>query len=117
MNSINGIGTNTPIQKITSQPVHKQVPAGAGKPLPVTDKLELSGLSHLMKALKRNDIRVDKVSAIRAQIEAGIVPELQVEDRLKAGLHAVIADALHRGEDYELITRRVRAYFNQLTTM
>lgn len=44
----------------------------------------------------------------RPQIEAGIVPELDAE------LQAVVADALHRGESYELIARRVKNHFNQL---
>ena len=52
----------------------------------------------------------------RAQIEAGVVPELEGEDRLKAELQTVIADAIHRGELYEQIARRVRAYFNRLNT-
>ena len=47
---------------------------------------------------------------VRPQIEAGIVPELFVEDRLKA----IIADAIHRREPYELIAQRVRAHFNQM---
>jgi HK97 family phage portal protein len=51
----------------------------------------------------------------RTQIEAGEIPDLQIEDRLKPGLHAVIADAIHRGEAYEQIARRVKNHFNQLT--
>jgi len=69
--SINGIGNNNSVQKLTNNPIQKQVPADAPRQLPLTDKLELSGVSHLMKALKTNDIRADKVASIRAQIEAG----------------------------------------------
>lgn len=69
--SINSIGKNNSVQRLTNNPIQKQVPADAPKQLPLTDKLELSGVSHLMKALKTNDIRADKVASIRAQIEAG----------------------------------------------
>jgi len=47
------------------------------------------------------------------------VPELEGEDRPAAAgrqLQAVIADAIHRGEPYEQIARRVKAYFNRLNT-
>ena len=35
------------------------------------DRLELSGLSPMLKTLRRNDLRADKVANIKAQIEAG----------------------------------------------
>ncbi|MCC7351117.1 MAG: flagellar biosynthesis anti-sigma factor FlgM [Phycisphaerales bacterium] len=69
--SINSIGNNNSVQRLTNSPIQKKVPTDAPKQLPLTDKLELSGMSHLMKALKNNDIRADKVASIRAQIEAG----------------------------------------------
>jgi len=69
--SINGIGNNNSVQRLANGPIQKQVPADAPRQLPLTDRLELSGVSHLMKALKNNDIRADKVASIRAQIEAG----------------------------------------------
>ena len=71
MSQINNIGGSSPVQKIVQQPVQKSVAADAPKQLPVTDKLELSGVSHLLKSLKANDIRADKVADIKAQIEAG----------------------------------------------
>ena len=72
--SINGVGNNSPIQKVTQQPIRKEIPADAPPPQPVArgvDKLELSGVSHLLKTLKNNDVRLDKVAEIKAQIEAG----------------------------------------------
>ena len=71
MSSINRVGQNTPVQKILSQPIQKQVPTDAPKQVRSTDKVELSGMSHLLKALKSNDVRADKVAAIKAQIAAG----------------------------------------------
>jgi anti-sigma28 factor (negative regulator of flagellin synthesis) len=72
MSSINGVGNHSPVQKVVSQPIYKQLPADASSPsTKPTDKLELSRMSHLLKALKSNDIRVDKVQQIKQQIEAG----------------------------------------------
>lgn len=71
MNRIDTVGNSSPIQKILSQPIHREVSVDAPAPAAVTDRLELSGVSHLLKALKTNDIRADKVAAIKAQIEAG----------------------------------------------
>ena len=72
MSGINSIGNHNPVQKVVSQPIHKQVPASAPKQMPATDKLELSGVGHLLKALKTDgDVRMDKVAHIKSQIEAG----------------------------------------------
>ncbi len=71
MSTINSVGNNSPVQKVISQPVQKEIAANAPKQIPVTDRLELSGLSHLLKTLKGSDVRTEKVAAIRAQIEKG----------------------------------------------
>ena len=71
MSSINNVGGNSPIQP-TATPVNRK-PADAATPAPArgADRLELSGVSHLLKSLKTNDIRTDKVANIKSQIEAG----------------------------------------------
>jgi anti-sigma28 factor (negative regulator of flagellin synthesis) len=66
---INGIGSNSPVQKIVSQPVKTQLPAEPAKQLRATDRLEISGAGHLLKA--SGDVRVDLVQSIKQQIEAG----------------------------------------------
>ena len=71
MSGINGVGPNSPVHKIVSNPVQKSIPTDSAKQAGATDKVELSGMSHLLKALKNNDVRTDKVSEIKAQIEAG----------------------------------------------
>jgi negative regulator of flagellin synthesis FlgM len=71
MSSINSIGPNTPIQKVTSQPVQKQLPAAPAKQVKLTDRVEFSKVSHLLQTLKANDIRADKVADVRAKIAAG----------------------------------------------
>lgn len=71
MSSVNNVGGSSPIQKIVTPPIQKQVSTDAPKQVRVTDKVELSGMSHLLAALKKNDIRADKVAQIKAQIQAG----------------------------------------------
>jgi anti-sigma28 factor (negative regulator of flagellin synthesis) len=70
MSSINGLGPNLPVQPVTTKPVAP--PAASETPqASATDRLELSGASHLLQSLKTNDIRTDKVATVKAQIEAG----------------------------------------------
>ena len=71
MSQINGLGANSAVQKAPRQTVSREVPADPPAQLPATDKLDLSGVSHLLNHLKTNDIRADKVAAVRAQIDAG----------------------------------------------
>ena len=82
MSTINGLGGNSPIQstsKIKTAPAVSQT-TGTAKPT-ATDKLELSGASHLLAALKTNDVRTDKVADIRAQIANGTY---ETDDKLDA---------------------------------
>lgn len=72
INNVNNLSSSSPIQKIVSNPIQKQVAPDAPAQLPATDRLELSGASHLLAALKTNSgIRADKVASIKAQIQAG----------------------------------------------
>jgi anti-sigma28 factor (negative regulator of flagellin synthesis) len=70
VNNINNLAQTNPIQKITANPVQKQIPADAS-PVRASDRLELSGASHLLATLKTNDVRTDKIASIRQQIDAG----------------------------------------------
>jgi negative regulator of flagellin synthesis FlgM len=70
-NPVNSVGSSTPIQKVVTPPIQKQVSADPPRQLRATDRVELSGMSHLVAALKKNDIRADKVAEIKAQIAAG----------------------------------------------
>ncbi|HLL88954.1 MAG TPA: flagellar biosynthesis anti-sigma factor FlgM [Tepidisphaeraceae bacterium] len=72
--SVNGVGGNNPVQKVITNPIHKNIPAA--KPAEATstrsaDRLELSGLSQMLKTAKNNDVRLDKVAAIKAAIADG----------------------------------------------
>jgi anti-sigma28 factor (negative regulator of flagellin synthesis) len=71
MNPVNNASQTNPVQKILTRPISKQIPADAPAQIPAADKLELSGVSHLLSRLKTNDIRTDKVAAVKSQIEAG----------------------------------------------
>lgn len=74
MSSINGLGGNLPVQStanITKKTTSPVAETAAPNTASATDRLELSGVSHLMKALKTNDIRTEKVAQVKAQIESG----------------------------------------------
>jgi flagellar biosynthesis anti-sigma factor FlgM len=91
MSGINGVGSNSPVQKIVSNPVQKSIPADAPKSMGATDKVELSGMSHLLKALKNNDVRTEKVAAIKAQIEAGTYED---DAKMDAAVDRMLDDLL-----------------------
>jgi flagellar biosynthesis anti-sigma factor FlgM len=70
MSSINGLGGISPLQP--NQSVNKTTaPAAEANTGTVSDRLELSGASHLLQALKTNDVRTDKVASIKSQIDDG----------------------------------------------
>jgi flagellar biosynthesis anti-sigma factor FlgM len=70
--SIQGIGNNSPLQKIVNQPIQKSIPAGSSQPSRGSDSVELTSASKLLATLKAGgDVRADKVASIRAQIDAG----------------------------------------------
>jgi anti-sigma28 factor (negative regulator of flagellin synthesis) len=76
---------------VVSNPIQKQVPADAPKQMPATDKLELSGASHLLKALKKNDVRTEKVQEIRAQIANGTYDD---DKKLDGAIDKLLDDLL-----------------------
>ena len=69
--NVNNVGSNTPVQKIVSNPIQKSLPADAPRNLRATDRLQLSGASHLLASLKSKDVRTDKVAGIREQLANG----------------------------------------------
>jgi negative regulator of flagellin synthesis FlgM len=93
MSSINNVGGNNPVQKIYTKPVAKPAETQSAQPTHstrATDRLELSGAGHLLKALKAGgDIRADKVAAVRAQLEAGTY---ETEAKLDAAIDRLMDD-------------------------
>ena len=92
INSVNSAATNSPVQKLVNQPIHKQVPADAPRQLPANDRVELSGMSHLLKTLKAGgDIRADKVAQLKAEIEAGTY---ETDEKLDIAADRLLDDLL-----------------------
>lgn len=89
MSQINGVGSNSPIHKIVSQPIQKSIPTDAPAQLPLIDRVELSGLGGVLKALKQNDIRADKVEQIKSAIESGTY---EIDDKLDAAIDRLLED-------------------------
>jgi flagellar biosynthesis anti-sigma factor FlgM len=69
MSQINNVSPNNPVQKIVANPIQKQLPAQA--PAPATDQVEISAASNYLQILKANDVRTDKITEIRQQIDNG----------------------------------------------
>ena len=90
--NVNNVGQSSPVEKIVNNPIQKTIPADAPKQLPATDRLELSGVSHLLKALKANsDVRTDKVAEIKAELEAGTYED---EKKLDVAVDRLLDDLL-----------------------
>lgn len=71
MSSIHGVGGGNPVQKVVNSPVLRTTESAPATSARATDRLELSGMSHLLKALKtEGGMRMDKVAQVKAQIEA-----------------------------------------------
>src|SRR5438309_609379 len=85
--NINNVGNSSPVQKIVSNPVQKSIPTDPPKNIPATDRLQLSGASHLLATLKSNDIRTDKVAAIRAELANGTY---ETDDKLNGAVDKLL---------------------------
>lgn len=75
MSSINNVGkTYSPasVQKIVSKPIQKDLSTGESQPSTAVDRIDISGVDHLLQTLKSTGgFRADKVAQIKAQIQAG----------------------------------------------
>jgi len=71
MSNVNGIGSNTPVQRINTPTVQKTIATDAPKQLAAVDKVEISGVGHLLQALRTNEVRLDKVAEIKAALANG----------------------------------------------
>ena len=92
MSNVNNVSNNTPVQKIAAPVIAKPASAAtASAPLRASDRLELSGLSGVLKTLKANDVRTDKVADIKAQINAGTYEN---DSKLNAATDRLLDDLL-----------------------
>jgi anti-sigma28 factor (negative regulator of flagellin synthesis) len=91
MSSINGLGGNSPVNRVINNPVHKSIPTDATAPKPAADRLELSGLSGILKSAQRNDIRADKVSQVKEAIANGT---FETDEKLDGATDKLLDDLL-----------------------
>lgn len=91
MSGINGIGNSSAVQRVVNQPVIRQAPPESEVGLRGSDRLELSGMSHLLASLRSSGIRSEKVAAIKAQIDAGTYEN---DAKLNAAIDRMIDDVL-----------------------
>jgi flagellar biosynthesis anti-sigma factor FlgM len=92
MSSINNINGNLPVNRLTSakpvyQPADVQVPKSTTK----TDTVELGNVGTYLSQLKTNDVRVDKVAEIKAQIAAGTY---ETDEKLEAAADKLLDELL-----------------------
>jgi len=92
MSGINGVQNNPPVHTVVNQNTPRPAAAEPAGRSPIVDKLELSGVSDLLKSLKSNsDIRTEKVAAIKAQIEAGTYED---DQKLEVAIDRLLEDLL-----------------------
>ena len=91
MSSINSVGGNLPVQHVSTPAVQKQAAPQPSTSARLSDRVELSGVSHLLSSLKTNDVRLDKVASVRAQIEAGTY---ETDDKLDTAAEKMLDDVL-----------------------
>jgi negative regulator of flagellin synthesis FlgM len=91
--SIQGIGNNSPVQKIVNQPIQKSIPTDSSSaPARGSDTVELSGVSqHLQTLQAGGDVRADKVADIKSQIAAGTY---ESDDKLDVAADRLLDDVL-----------------------
>lgn len=92
MSSINSVGGSGYIQKAYAKATPKPADAAAasaGKAGKASDKLELSHVNHLLGQLKTNDVRLDKITDIKAQIAAGTY---ETDDKLDGAAEKLLDD-------------------------
>jgi len=87
--NVNNVGPSSQVQKLVQNPIQKQLPTEQAGPTRASDRLELSGASHLLKTLKSNDVRTDKVANIKAQIENGTYED---DHKLNAAIDKLLDD-------------------------
>lgn len=70
MNPINRVTGVSNLQNVqsTAKPAAAEQSTGVERG---SDRLDLSGVQNYLQTLRTNDVRIDKVSQVKAQIEAG----------------------------------------------
>jgi flagellar biosynthesis anti-sigma factor FlgM len=92
MSTINGLGGSLPISRAApTRPVFRPADVQAPTTPRSSDSVELGDVQHLMTKLKTNDVRMDKVAEIKAQIQAGTY---ETDAKLDAAADKLLDDVL-----------------------
>jgi len=91
MSSINGVGSNNPVNRLVNNPIFRSTETNESSRPSAVDRLELSGVSHLLGSLKSNDVRMDKVAEIKSQLEAGTY---ETDEKLNGAVDKLLDDVL-----------------------
>ncbi|MBC7783407.1 MAG: flagellar biosynthesis anti-sigma factor FlgM [Burkholderiales bacterium] len=94
MSSINPIGVPNSIAPVAPKAIPKPE-AAASSAAPAApdrvDRLELSSVQSMLNQLKTNDVRIDKVNEIKAQIAAGTY---ETDEKLDAAADKLLDEVL-----------------------
>ncbi len=90
MSSINSLSGNLPINRVVNKPIAKPADVQA-PPANRTDSVEVGNVQQLLSQLKTNDVRVDKVADIKAQIASGTY---ETDEKLDAAADKLLDDVL-----------------------
>ena len=91
MSSINSVGGAGYIQQAYTKGTSKPSDTPSTSATRPTDKLELSQVHHLLGQLKTNDVRLDKVNDIKAQIAAGTY---ETDDKLNGAADKLLDEVI-----------------------
>jgi len=91
MSNVNPLNGPTPTYRPTYAKPAAPKPVGETYSPNNVDRLELSNVDHLLSQLKTNDVRLDKVNAIKAQIADGTY---ETDDKLTAAADKLLDDVL-----------------------
>ncbi|MGN6505039.1 MAG: flagellar biosynthesis anti-sigma factor FlgM [Tepidisphaeraceae bacterium] len=89
MSTINPLSGSNPIQRAYAPALSKPASVSSTSSASRTDTVELSTVNHMLGQLKTNDVRWDKVNAIKAQIANGTY---ETDDKLDAAAGKLLDD-------------------------
>ena len=84
MSSVNGLGGNSPVQKIISNPIYRSVPTDPSKSSSATDKVELKSDCRVVGALLSRWLKMNSARPSGSGVSAVVWPRMPVE---RVGLH------------------------------
>ncbi|HUB27119.1 MAG TPA: flagellar biosynthesis anti-sigma factor FlgM [Tepidisphaeraceae bacterium] len=92
INNVSNVSGISPLQQITSTPIQRSVAPQEAEATSGGDRLELSGVSQVFQSLQANNIRTDKVSDVKSQIEAGTYED---DTKLNSAIDKLLDDVVN----------------------